>query len=277
LHRVQVRQLVPASAVEAEGLDLDALAGALRAEVVQLWYQMALAGRRELPLAPSARAGFEMSVLRMLAFRPLEGAAAAPGAAPAAAEPAGSGRSAAAAARAALEAAPAPAAAPRRREAPAAKPADAPGPAPEAPPPSVPQPRAARKPPATPAATVDIDTAGWPDLLERLSLRGQVRELAMHTALVGYANGVLELSLPPSDDHLKAPFLVGQLAEALASHFGAVPKIRFSEAAPADGETLHERQAREQDARHREAESAFMGDPDVQKLMSRPGAAIVPD
>src|SRR5690554_3102389 len=276
LHRVQVRQLVPASAVEAEGLDLDALAGALRAEVVQLWYQMALAGRRELPLAPSARAGFEMSVLRMLAFRPLEGAAA-PGAAPAAAEPAGSGRSAAAAARAALEAAPAPAAAPRRREAPAAKPADAPGPAPEAPPPSAPQPRAARKPPATPAATVDIDAAGWPDLLERLSLRGPVRELAMHTALVGYANGVLELSLPPSDDHLKAPFLVGQLAEALAPHFGAVPKIRFSEAAPADGETLHERQAREQDARQREAENAFMGDPDVQKLMSRPGAAIVPD
>jgi DNA polymerase-3 subunit gamma/tau len=38
--------------------------------VVQLWYQMALNGRRDLYLAPSPRAGFEMAVLRMLAFRP---------------------------------------------------------------------------------------------------------------------------------------------------------------------------------------------------------------
>ncbi|MDH5823753.1 DNA polymerase III subunit gamma/tau, partial [Luteimonas sp. RD2P54] len=77
LHRIQVRQLVPGSAVEADGVDLDALATGLRPEVVQLWYQMALGGRRDLPLAPSPRAGFEMSVLRMLAFRPVGAATAA--------------------------------------------------------------------------------------------------------------------------------------------------------------------------------------------------------
>ena len=70
LHRVQVRQLVPGVEVDADGVDLDALATAIPAELVQLWYQMALHGRRDLPLAPSARAGFEMAVLRMLAFRP---------------------------------------------------------------------------------------------------------------------------------------------------------------------------------------------------------------
>ncbi|WP_295565923.1 DNA polymerase III subunit gamma/tau [uncultured Stenotrophomonas sp.] len=69
LHRIQVQQLVPGAAV-AEGLDATAFAERLRAEVVQLWYQMALNGRRDLPLAPSPRAGFEMAVLRMLAFRP---------------------------------------------------------------------------------------------------------------------------------------------------------------------------------------------------------------
>ncbi|PAM59608.1 hypothetical protein CEJ63_20680, partial [Acinetobacter baumannii] len=53
-----------------EGLDASAFAERLRPEVVQLWYQMALNGRRDLPLAPSPRAGFEMAVLRMLAFRP---------------------------------------------------------------------------------------------------------------------------------------------------------------------------------------------------------------
>lgn len=69
LHRIQVQQLVP-GAVVAEGLDASAFAERLRPEVVQLWYQMALNGRRDLPLAPSPRAGFEMAVLRMLAFRP---------------------------------------------------------------------------------------------------------------------------------------------------------------------------------------------------------------
>ncbi|KAF1013760.1 MAG: DNA polymerase III subunit tau [Stenotrophomonas maltophilia] len=69
LHRIQVQQLVPGAAA-AEGLDAAAFAARLRPEVVQLWYQMALNGRRDLPLAPSPRAGFEMAVLRMLAFRP---------------------------------------------------------------------------------------------------------------------------------------------------------------------------------------------------------------
>ncbi|MBS3725410.1 Holliday junction ATP-dependent DNA helicase RuvB [Stenotrophomonas sp. PE591] len=69
LHRIQVQQLVPGAAV-AEGLDAAAFAERLRPEVVQLWYQMALNGRRDLPMAPSPRAGFEMAVLRMLAFRP---------------------------------------------------------------------------------------------------------------------------------------------------------------------------------------------------------------
>ncbi len=83
LHRIQVRQLVPGVAVEADGLDATVFAERLRPEVVQLWYQMALNGRRDLYLAPSPRAGFEMSVLRMLAFRPANAGDVAPaGAAP---------------------------------------------------------------------------------------------------------------------------------------------------------------------------------------------------
>ncbi|MGB3393042.1 MAG: DNA polymerase III subunit gamma/tau [Stenotrophomonas sp.] len=70
LHRIQVQQLVPGAAVPGDGIDALAFAPRLRPEVVQLWYQMALGGRRDLHLAPSPRAGFEMTVLRMLAFRP---------------------------------------------------------------------------------------------------------------------------------------------------------------------------------------------------------------
>src|SRR3546814_15643176 len=61
--------------VGAGGVDVEALASALRPEVVQLWYQMALNGRRDLSLAPSPSSGFEMCLLRMLAFRPAEGGA----------------------------------------------------------------------------------------------------------------------------------------------------------------------------------------------------------
>lgn len=70
LHRIQVRQLVPGAVREDEGIDVAAYAGRVRPEVVQLWYQMAVNGRRDLELAPAPRVGFEMSVLRMLAFRP---------------------------------------------------------------------------------------------------------------------------------------------------------------------------------------------------------------
>ncbi|MFT4248352.1 MAG: DNA polymerase III subunit gamma/tau, partial [Pseudomonas sp.] len=71
LHRIQVSQLVPDAVLPGDGIDAAGFAGRLRPEVVQLWYQMALNGRRDLHLAPSPRAGFEMAVLRMLAFRPV--------------------------------------------------------------------------------------------------------------------------------------------------------------------------------------------------------------
>ncbi|WP_149194102.1 DNA polymerase III subunit gamma/tau [Luteimonas suaedae] len=282
LHRIQVRQLVPDAMVEADGLDLDALAAGVRAEVVQLWYQMALGGRRDLPLAPSPRAGFEMSVLRMLAFRPAEATASTP----ATAAPGGqaSRPNAAAAARAAMEADRAkPAAAAPRRPAPGA--VAAPTPREVAAPPAVeaapPAPVAASTPAPAPASNVDvagqIDAERWPDLVTGLGLRGPVRELAAHTALVGYADGVLRLALPPSDDHLKTPFLVDQFADALAPHFGAAPQIRFEAAVPAHGETAHGRHARERNARQNAAERAFLEDPEVQRLMSQHGAKVVPD
>ncbi|HLY51405.1 MAG TPA: DNA polymerase III subunit gamma/tau [Steroidobacteraceae bacterium] len=51
---------------------LERLARALSPEDVQLYYQTAITGRRDLPLAPDPRTGFEMTLLRMLAFRPAE-------------------------------------------------------------------------------------------------------------------------------------------------------------------------------------------------------------
>jgi DNA polymerase-3 subunit gamma/tau len=59
---------------EADDARVRELAGRIDAESVQLYYQIALQGREDLPLAPDEHAGFVMTVLRLLAFRP-EGAA----------------------------------------------------------------------------------------------------------------------------------------------------------------------------------------------------------
>ena len=65
-------QVVPEALDDAlpERARIVALAGRLDAESLQLYYQIALQGREDLPLAPDEHAGFVMTVLRMLAFRP---------------------------------------------------------------------------------------------------------------------------------------------------------------------------------------------------------------
>ncbi|AZE95896.1 DNA polymerase III, gamma-tau subunit [Pseudomonas orientalis] len=76
LHRVAIAQALPEAVDNGHG-DRDrvlALAQALPAEDVQFYYQMGLIGRRDLPLAPDPRGGFEMVLLRMLAFRPADAA-----------------------------------------------------------------------------------------------------------------------------------------------------------------------------------------------------------
>jgi DNA polymerase-3 subunit gamma/tau len=70
LLRVALAQALPGAVDDARTREL---AGRLDAESVQLYYQIALQGREDLPLAPDEHAGFVMTVLRMLAFKP-EGA-----------------------------------------------------------------------------------------------------------------------------------------------------------------------------------------------------------
>src|ERR1700739_869345 len=72
LVRVAMKQTVS----DFEGDDLYApellerLAKALSPEDLQLYYQTAIIGRRDLALAPDPRTGFEMTLVRMIAFRP---------------------------------------------------------------------------------------------------------------------------------------------------------------------------------------------------------------
>jgi len=304
LHRVQVRQLVPEIQIEADGVDLDALAAQLRPEVVQLWYQMALNGRRDLSLAPSARAGFEMSLLRMLAFRPGDGEGARPtpvaGAATRAAAPS---REAAGLATASGGAASTPASArPKPGEAATHPPAQResnriaePMPAPPASPPMA-APISGNPPSAQvaapcaalsaslPVATLNgatftgelLDADAWHRLVANSALRGPARLLAEHAGFVSYADGVLSLSLLATEDHLRGPATVKMVVDALTPALGAAPQIRF-ETATQPAQSLRERNERTRDQRQAAAEHAFLNDPDVQRLISQHDAKIVPD
>ena len=314
LHRIQVRQLVPAAHVEADTVDIDGLAVQVRPELVQLWYQMALNARRDLPLAPSARAGFEMCVLRMLAFRPE--AAGSQGAAPASGAGGGGKRvSGPAAARAALAAdteatkrasqptreagnSPPPPPAPIEKQDPAqvesvqrgsgqarpaptqsaqAKPAQAQ--------PVHVQPEAHAKPApdptpapavAQPPAAPALDAARWLQILSDIQLKGPAKELAAHATFLSLVGDVLRLSLTPAEELLKTPASMRAVAKALAPALGLVPKLQF-EIADVSGDTLSQRNEHDRDVRQAAAEASFMADPGVQQLISQHGAQLVPD
>ncbi|WP_026972547.1 DNA polymerase III subunit gamma/tau [Aliagarivorans marinus] len=66
LHQLALAKVLPERCDDS----LVALAQVVDAQLVQLLYQIATTGRRDLAYAPSQRSGFEMTVLRMLAFEP---------------------------------------------------------------------------------------------------------------------------------------------------------------------------------------------------------------
>ena len=73
LTRLQVAQLAPQAVADdlPERARILEMAARLDPEFVQLAYQIAVHGRKELPLAPDEQAGFVMTLLRLHAFRPV--------------------------------------------------------------------------------------------------------------------------------------------------------------------------------------------------------------
>ena len=74
MHRIALIQAAPGFR-DPERADWDSLiehAGQISPEDAQLYYQIAITGRRDLGLAPDPRTGLEMTLLRMLAFRPAQ-------------------------------------------------------------------------------------------------------------------------------------------------------------------------------------------------------------
>ena len=270
LHRVQLKQLVRGYISSEEGDDagIAALAASLVPEAAQLYYQIAIAGRRDLPLAPTPRAGFEMTMLRMLAFRPVAAgeAKAHNPAATAQQAPAPSGST-----RVARESSspPVPSSATRAATTPALSP----------------QPLALRSEPVVNAATdtagisttpAPVDLDDWPALIEAAGLKGPVGQLAQHSSLVAIDGGVVRLALKPAHEHFSAPPLIAMMEQKLSAVIGHSVKVKFEKAATPQ-EAPAEAAQRERSARQLAAEESLASDPGVQSLLREFGGRLLGD
>ncbi|GAB3791267.1 DNA polymerase III subunit gamma/tau [Dyella agri] len=257
LHRLQLIQLIPGYRLDddADGEALHALAARIAPEDVQLYYQIALGGRRDLALAPDARTGFEMALLRMLAFRPGDEAPRplAERAAPA----------------------PRPAASPVRSAAPVAPPA--PASAYRAAPPVAAAAPAVRE--SAPAAPL-VGAGGlphWESLIEQAGLRGPFSVLAQHAVLREREGNTLVLALQPAHMSMAVEPMVSQMEERISQALGERIKLRFvdiDKAAVAATPAARATQARNE--AQAAAEQSIEDDPFVQSMKRDFGARVVP-
>ncbi len=243
LHRIAVRQAVPDAADADSDPDLAEacarLAGRLSPEDVQLYYEIALRGRRDLALVPDPRLGLEMTVLRMLAFTPDADVPAPrsetrPGHATSTAVPATR------------------AAAIDRRVEPAAERTDA----------SI--------------DPVSLTPLGWRDLVNGLQLSGLAGELASNSILVKSETRRLRLELDPVHAALNTAGAREALRSALAVRFGAPIELEIALDSPSHATPAVER-ARDEAGRREMAVRAIEQDPRVRTLCEAFGTRVDPN
>jgi DNA polymerase-3 subunit gamma/tau len=240
-HRIALSQAVPGMAEAGwdDAATVSRFTPLFAPEEVQLLFQITLQSRRELDWAPSARLGFEMALLRMLAFRPVDMGAspAASGTLPPAAPPRQSAGVAAAAVPAAAGTA--------RAEAPAL---------------------------ATAPLAVD-----WAAQVQAMNLGGVVRTLALHSVPVEQGADFLKLRLDVRQAKLLNEVRRAELEQALRAASGQ-PEFRLTMEVGAPGaETPAQAAQRERQERQESAVSAIESDPNVQAMQRLFGARLERD
>lgn len=315
LHRVALGQMMPGAVDNALG-DADrvlALAQAMTAEDTQLYYQIALHGRRDMPWAADTRSGFEMTLLRMLAFRPVPtapDAAQGGGRAVAASRPAAprvsssggpsggpqamasSGAAAVAVSQPVARTASTPAPMTARAEAPLNGPASnvvpiKPDVAPQVVTPPAIQP-VVQPVPAMPVAAVVAKPApvfshprelsspeAWEQWVRSSGLAGGGLNLARHAALVMLGDESAEFQLSPKHDILATAQSWGQVEACFRERFPGV-RLMMAKKDPGYATPMQVIAARKQ-ARLQAATDSLKADPFVQALMNDFQAEILPD
>ena len=254
LQRIAIVQIVPEAAPQDEEFDaalLTRLARAISPEDAQLYYQIALAGRRDLNMAPEPRIGFEMTLLRMLAFRP--DAAAQP------VKPAGISSASALGTNAAPGTTAAVAtnvnAVATTNSGGATKPFAGAGPAVEA------------------VRLTSIDAANWPTIVEAAGLSGMVRQLALNCVPASFEHNLLTLKLDQAASDRRTRPIEEKLVQGLSKYLGSDIRLAF-ETAESDLNSPARQRAQAEQERVARAASAFESDPAVKGLRERFGADV---
>ena len=307
MHRIALIQAAPdfRDPVRDDWDSLTERASQLSPEDAQLYYQIAINGRRDMGLAPDPRTGLEMTLLRMLAFRPADAgsAGAMPVSKPVAAstpdspspqvtkpkqnKASGGGSEAALAARAAFDELHKP------KTAATAKP-ETPAPAiepdPIQTPEFIPEPQASIEPePALDLGSQPGSEAGqtmareegepaeeWSNLQSNLELSGAAREFARNIQLESVDENHWRFLVPDTLSHLGSEKVVQSLQSALSSNLGHPVKLDLHKASE-PVKSVAEAAQRAEVNRMSEAERAIDEDPTVKEIKKKFGAKIVPD
>ena len=253
LQRIAIVQIVPEAAPQDEEFDaalLTQLAQAISPEDAQLYYQIALAGRRDLNMAPEPRIGFEMTLLRMLAFRP--DAAAQPS------KPVSIASTPSVAGTTSVS-----------RTSPVARTSPPAGTTPVA----ATSPVAGASPLLEAARLTSIDAANWPAVVEAAGLSGMVRQLALNCVPASFEHNLLTLKLDQAASDRRTRPIEEKLVQGLSKYLGSDIRLAF-ETADSDLNSPARQRVQAEQERIARAASAFESDPAVKGLRERFGADV---
>ncbi|MDD9808188.1 MAG: DNA polymerase III subunit gamma/tau [Gammaproteobacteria bacterium] len=268
LHQVALRQALPGAAIspQLKERDVDELAAAVAPEDLQLCYQIALNGKRDMAFAPDDKAAFEMTMLRMMHFTPLQTDSAPQGGA----QP---------------QRPPAP-------QAPAQSKAAAQAPSQDAPAPQTPTPPAADAAAAATATAANTanaanapqggfqladcgDAQGWVRLIEAAGFEGPLREICFNSLLTPQSQTEATLAVDARIEGLCTPPRQEEIRRALSRLIGAEAVLRFETAA--SDETPAQARKRRELERRRKAALSIEKNPQVHSLKERFNAQTIPD
>jgi DNA polymerase-3 subunit gamma/tau len=249
LHQVALMQTVPAALElpDEDRVRLETLANGIHPEDLQLYYQIALQGRKDMPVAPDLKDAFEMVLLRMLVFRPAGdaelAAPAAQGTAQTVARPEPQAKTAST---------PEPVSAPEQKPV-------APSPAPEAP---------------RVAHSLE-EFKDWVTLLPNLGLSAMVKELANNCFVETWNEEQVVLGIDKSKEYLATDKSRERIAQCICDYFGQniAVKIQASEAQIETPAMSRERAAEE---KQKAAESSVEHDDFIQAMQDAFDAEVVP-
>ncbi|MEY3243820.1 MAG: hypothetical protein RJB20_60, partial [Pseudomonadota bacterium] len=300
LHQIAVAQTVPDSVAHdlPERAVLLDFAQRIPAATLQLYYQIALLGRRDIGLAPDELAGFSMSLLRMLAFSPKDQAPS--NASPPALKLQTTSLAplTASVATVVSDTASAPSVAeneaskskvPHEKSLQAPHEETAPAPSMD----EIPYEEAMPSEPIPMAEAANADAeyshnepmpvdAGlsrqfngdWRNLVDNLKL-GLARALSQHCELISYDENSISLSVPEMQKHLLVPNYQEKLSTAINQYFDKKIKLHFS--VGGTGNTLAQQINQEKVQAQNTAETAIEEDGFVQALINDFGAQIIPN